>query len=175
LQPIDTTKLRRFALLIAFIIIIYSLAGVQMDTPAKVQPLGIPFIIKRPDFLPIGLALTSLYCVIRYVYFGYFVQISPTRARQLLRKGSPVHAPTLGISLEVFTEKIANEVERYFPSLGKLEASYETSQTGGQCSVTTKIPWSVWILSFVEDIDYALPVIANIVAGLIWLIQIKYS
>jgi len=171
MQPIDTTKLRRFALFIAFITIIYFLAGVEMDTPAKILPLGIPFIIKRPEFLPIGLVLTSMYCLVRYVYFGYFVQISPTRARQLLRKGSPVHAPTLGISLEDFTELIANEVERYFPSFGKLEASYDTSKTDKQCSVTTKIPWIVWILSIAEDIDYALPVIANFAAVFIWLVK----
>jgi hypothetical protein len=173
-QPIDTIKLRRFALFIGFISITYSFAGIEIDTPSKIQPLGIPLVIKRPDYLPIGLALASLYCVLRYLYFGYFVQISPTRARRMLKKGSPVHAPTLGISLEDFTEHIANEVERYFPSIGKVEASYETSQSGGQCNVTIKIPRIVKVLSFAEDVDYALPVIVNIVAWSIWLIYQIY-
>lgn len=169
MQTIDVTKLRRFALLIALIMITYSIAGVELDTPAKIQPLGIPFVIQCPDFLPIGLVLASLYCVLRYIYFAYFVTISPTRARQLLRKGSPVHAPTLGISLEDFTEQIANEVQRYFPRFGRLEAKYDTSQTGSQCSVKVEIPKSVWMLSILEDIDYALPIIANILAGIVWI------
>ena len=171
MQSIDLTKLRRFSFLIAIILITYSIAGLELDAPAKIQPLGIPLIIQRPHFLPVGLLLASLYSVIRYIYFGYFVQISCTRARQLLRKGSPVHAPILSIKLEEFTEQVANEVERYFPSIGQLKAKYTTSQTGSQCSVEIQVPKLVWMLSLLEDIDYALPVIANIIAMVIWIIM----
>lgn len=172
MQALDLTKLRRFALLIAIIIITYSIAGFKLDAPAKVQPLGIPLVIQRPDFLLIGLLLASLYSVIRYIYFGYFVQISPARARRLLRKGSPVYAPTLNISLEEFTEKIADEIERYFPSIGKLEAKYITSQDDSGCSVEIQVPRLVWLLSLLEDIDYGLPIIANIMAVIVWVIML---
>lgn len=170
MQPIDLTKIRRFSLIIAIILITYSMAGLALDAPAKIQPLGIPLIIQRPDFLPVGLLLAALYSIIRYIYFGYFVQISCTRARQLLKNGSPVHAPTLGIKLEEFTEQVADEVERYFPSIGKLETKYSTSQTGSQCHVEIQAPMLVWVLSLLEDIDYALPVIANIIAMIAWII-----
>lgn len=169
MQPIDLTKLRRFALVVALILITYSIAGVKLDIPAKINPLGIPFIVQRPDFLSIGLALASLYCVIRYIYFAYLVQISPTSARQMLRKGSPVHAPTLGISVEEFAEKIADEMQRYFPSFKNLEASHEAWTEGNQGMIKTKIPKGVWILSVLEDIDYALPLIANIIALALWM------
>ncbi len=159
----DFNKLRRFSLLIALILITYSIVGFDLDAPAKIQPFGIPLIIRRPDFLPIGLLLASIYCVIKYIYYGYLVQISPRRARMLLRKGSPVHTPTIGISLEDFTEKISNEVARYFPRIGKIKAKDTTSQ-GTQCSVKVEVPKIVWVLSLIEDIDYALPVIANALA-----------
>ncbi len=169
MQNVDIKNLRKLCFFAAFVLLTVSLSGLTLATPAKVEPLGIPLIIRRPDLLPVGLLLLSIYSVVRYIYYGYLVQISPTRARRYLKRGSSVHAPTIGISLEEFTEMIANEVERYFPSFGKIEAKYTTSQTGSQCSVEMKIPKLVWILSFIEDIDYSLPVISNIVAMTCWL------
>jgi hypothetical protein len=168
----DLTKLRRFGLLIALILITYSVAGLDIDAPAKVNVMGLPLIIRRPDFLPVGLVLASIYCIIKYIYYGYLVQTSPTQARFLLKKGSPVHVSTIGISLEEFTNEISNEVDRYFPGIGKIEASYTTSQ-GTQCSVKVIVPKIVWAFSLLEDIDYALPVIANALAIAIWTIIMR--
>ena len=173
MQPADIDRLRRFALFIALIIITYSIAGVKLDAPAKVSPLGIPFVVNRPDLLPFGLVLASLYSVVRYIYYGYVVQLSPTQARQLLRRGIPVHTPTSGISEDDFAQRIADEVKQYFPRAGLLEAKSSTYQRFGGDSLLNfriSVPKGLWILSFLGDIDYALPVIANVVAGLVYVL-----
>jgi hypothetical protein len=96
----DMAKLRRFGLLVALILITYSVAGLDIEAPAKVKVFGLPLIIRRPDLLPVGLLLASMYCIIRYIYYGYLVRKSPTQARFLLKNGSPVNVSTIGISLE---------------------------------------------------------------------------
>jgi len=81
MQNVDIKNLRRLCFFAAFVLLTVSLSGLTLDTSAKVEPLGIPLIIRRPDLLPVSLLLLSIYSVVRYIYYGYLVQISPTRAR----------------------------------------------------------------------------------------------
>ena len=42
MEPPDLLKLRRFALAIAVVLVTLVLAGVKLESPARVAPLGIP-------------------------------------------------------------------------------------------------------------------------------------
>ena len=57
----DLERLRRFALAIGLVTLTYGVAGISLTAGATVSPFGIPFTISRPDFLPVGLAIASLY------------------------------------------------------------------------------------------------------------------
>jgi len=169
MQNMDLKNYRRFSIFLSFILVTLSLAGLGLDAPAKVSPLGIPLVINRPELLPAGLFVAALYSTVKYFYYAFLVNISPFRARRMLRNGSPVHAPTLAIDLGTFTEHVSDEVARYFPKLGNIEAAYNTSESGGQCRVQVTVPRIVWVLSFFEDLDYALPMIANFAAIACWI------
>ena len=83
----DIERLRRFGLIIALILISYAAAGVGLESGAKVSVLGLPFIIRRPELLPLGLMLASAYAVVRYYYYGFMLSRSPQRRRKdLLHK-----------------------------------------------------------------------------------------
>jgi len=93
----DIIKLRRFCLTFGLILITFSLAGVEMESPARISPLGIPLTIKRPDLLGIGLVLGAAYSLFRYWYYGILVGLSPRKARKRLKSGTLVDgAVTVG-------------------------------------------------------------------------------
>jgi hypothetical protein len=83
----EITKLRRFSLTIGLILLVYSIAGVQLDSPAKIAPLGIPLIIRHPELLGIGLVLASVYGTLAYFYYANIVVMSPMKVRRLLQSG----------------------------------------------------------------------------------------
>ena len=86
----DFLKIRRFGLTIALILVIYSIAGVRIDTPAKIQPLGIPLIIERPNLIGLGLVIASFYSIFRFIYYGMLIfsgNYNPIRAKKRLSQG----------------------------------------------------------------------------------------
>ena len=89
----DLWKIRRLALAVAVILITIVLASVEIETPAKISPLGIPLLIKRPDLLTIGLVIVSVYSSLRYVYYGFLAKPSPMRIRRQLKTGNLLKIP----------------------------------------------------------------------------------
>lgn len=75
-------KLRRFSLTIALVILTFSLAGVSLAPNSLITVVGFSFQIMRPDFLPIGLIVASLYSIVRFYYYGFMLKKSPYRLRR---------------------------------------------------------------------------------------------
>ena len=83
----DLERLRRFSLTMGLLVFTYAAAGISLRDDATVAPFGIPFVIERTEFLPIGLAVGSAYSAFRFWYFGVALSASPfTRRMTLLRR-----------------------------------------------------------------------------------------
>lgn len=81
----DLSRHRRFALGIALVLITYVAAGVNLDPSKGFEFAGFTFLISRPDLLPIGLILASVYSGLRFYYWGAMRSESPARQRAYLR------------------------------------------------------------------------------------------
>src|SRR5260370_17226162 len=165
----ELKSLRRFALVVAIVLITLVLAQVELETPVRVSPLGIPLIIRRPDLLTVALVLASFYATLRYIYYGMLVQPSPMRARRSLLAGRPLHTPTLGIEIEQFITQVEKEVSRYFPKIGGKKVECQISQDYQGCHIQiSNVPIIVRVLCWMETMDFLLPIIANIPALRAW-------
>lgn len=86
----DVEPLRRFSLLAGLVLIGYVAAGVELPSGAQISVLGIPFIIRRPEFLPLALLLASAYGLGRYFYYAVMLTQSPRTIRKdLLQQLQP--------------------------------------------------------------------------------------
>ena len=88
----DLEKIRRFSLTAALVLITYVMAGVRVEPNARVSSLGIPFVVGRSDWLPIGVALACIFSMLRFLYYGHMLGTSPYRRRRTLIDGLLVHA-----------------------------------------------------------------------------------
>jgi len=169
----DLTKIRRFALIIALILLTLVLAGVKLDTPLHVEPLGIPLVVQRPDLLSVALVIAAIYSTIRYVYYGMMLQPSPMRARRELMAGK-VYTTNAG-GLEEYDKSrtdFQQKVDRWFPQLGKHKVTFNSTFGGGAAEMTSvKVPTAVRLLCWIENLDFVLPILANIVGVGLWTVR----
>lgn len=167
----DLQKLRRFALVIALLLITYVFAGIKLKE-GEVSPFGLTFTIDRPELLPIGLVFASLYSIARYWYYGLMRGMNPMKARKCLLSGRtvrPIGAITYSSSDDWQTRcsevqrGILEEVLQYFPNVD-IEAEYLNigfdSEKGLLLCFTP--PKRIRALAWVEDVDYTAPIWLNI-------------
>ncbi|MGA2959800.1 MAG: hypothetical protein ABSF48_29305 [Thermodesulfobacteriota bacterium] len=168
----DLFKIRRFALAIALILIIYSISGVKIDTPAKIQPLGIPLIIERPDLIGLGFVIASVYSIFRFVYYGMLIfpgKYNPIRAKKRLLHGELVDPTARPHDVQEFYAQVTNDILRYYPHTWKGYPYLECSSSGGTYSFKMpKLPWLIRWSAKLEDLDFLLPLIANLGALVIY-------
>jgi len=165
----DISRLRRFALVIALILSTLVLAEVEIETPVRITPLGFPLIIRNPDLLTTALVIAAIYSIFRYIYYGMLAQSSPMRARRILLSGRTLHTPSTGIDIEEFVDKAKKEVERYFPGIGSKKVDFSAIQDHVGCHIELKVPAIVRAVCWIENFDFLLPIIANILAISLWI------
>lgn len=172
----DLAKLRLLALALAVLIITLVLAGVKLDVPAHISPLGIPLTIERPDLLTVGLITAAAYTTLRYIYYGMLVSPSPRRARRDLSTRSK-QSLTEGLkAFDVFRTEVQEDIDRCFPRIGRARVTYEAVFDASGARVThMEIPRIVRFVCLLEDFDFLLPVVANIGAGSLWLVAYAHS
>jgi hypothetical protein len=78
----DLEKLRRFSLVVALVVITYSVAGIRLEPNTGISVIGMTFKVSRPDLLPIGLVMASVYALLRFYYYGFMHKKSPYRVRR---------------------------------------------------------------------------------------------
>jgi hypothetical protein len=78
----DIEKLRRFSLAVALVLLTYSVAGVSLTPNSGISLIGLTFKLSRPDLLPIGLIIASIYSTISFYYYGFMLKKSPYRVRR---------------------------------------------------------------------------------------------
>jgi hypothetical protein len=163
-------KLRRFSLAIGLILIAYSLAGVQLKTPAEISPLGIPLIIRRPVLLDIALLIASIYEALRYYYYAILITPSPQKRRDNLKKGLSAD----GLMDE---SRHSNEIVKMldagfnteFPTMGEYKARIRSYNRLESPQVAYDIPKQVEILCILENIDYYSPIWVNFLSILLYI------
>ena len=156
----DVPKLRRFALGVGLILIVYTLAWVQLAKLINISPFGMSFEIARPSVIEWGLLIVCIYAALRYWYYSFIKNISPFRARTLLLKHEYPY--------ETFSETSqAHEIiTRFFPRLTQEAFKVEGIGGGesGTCSVyidSAKISWKVRVWTGLENLDYSAPIWVN--------------
>lgn len=75
-------RLRRFALTIGLVLLTYSLAGISMKPDSGISIIGLTFQVSRPELLPVGLVIASIYASIRFIYYGFMLKKSPYKLRR---------------------------------------------------------------------------------------------
>jgi hypothetical protein len=78
----DLEKLRRFSLTVALLILTYSVASISLEPNSGISIIGLTFKVSRPDLLPIGLIVASIYGTISFYYYGFMLKKSPYRVRR---------------------------------------------------------------------------------------------
>jgi len=189
----DIERLRRFALVIALVLISYAAAGVQLEHGAKIALLGFPFVIHRPELLPVGLILTSAYAVARFYYYGLMLSHSPQRRRKdLLHKlhghggrgtytGSVFFGPMtysttpLRSNWNLVNEQLEETISA-FPKVwnirptGEIEPHRFADEDGNERTAygaKITIPFLCRLAALFQDIDYTAPVWLNLAALII--------
>lgn len=181
----DIERLRKFALVAALALLGYIASGVTLEAGAKVLILGIPFVISKPEMLPLILILASFYGLARYFYYGVMLNKTPYRRRNDLLKeltsfkkdrplaGQHEYTTSPMTPNRVEVEALANSVIDVYPKvtsaipLATIERTLESDDGGEPYLVfvaTIKIPFVCRIAATIEDIDYMTPVLLNIVA-----------
>lgn len=170
----DLEKLRRFALAIALVLITYSLA-LEFDPGEGVRPLGLPFKVVRPEFLPIGLMLASIYGAMRFWYYGMMKEESPVRHRRRVMKevgfDSRYDAIEDMFQPEPQRMDFAEQFQKHFPQVigSSITLEWELTQTQeayfSHAAYKVKrliVPRRVRCAMFLEQADYAAPIWLNI-------------
>jgi len=168
----DLAKIRRLSLSVAAVLITFCIAGVELDVPARISPMGIPLIIKKPDLLSVGLVIALVYSTLRYIYYGMLVNRTPWNARRQLLLGKLVHTPRVDMSPQDYSAMFTKEMARYFPQVGKKTARIDELmiyQSDNDSSAKIFVPTIVKAFCWLEDIDFLLPVLASVAAILLLL------
>lgn len=174
-NDLELSKMRRFALAIGLVLLTYALAGVELQSPTEITPLGIPLVVKRANLLGIGLVLAALYAGTRYWFHAIVLTVSPMQARRRLRRGQYPFHTGLETGIE-FAEAIEKATNRYFPSVGGKAARPAFDFEVGTAFLTSpasfkieKVPYRNRVLASLENLDYTAPVWLNVLAVAMYL------
>jgi hypothetical protein len=187
----DIGKLRRFSLAIALVILTYSIAGISLEPNSPISLIGLTFRVSRPDLLPIGLIIASVYSTISFYYYGFMLKKSPFRIRRDIIDGlnswEPNFTPGKNVPVyfgprefETSPWQGHKEVESYvanfpeaFPKFARARASAQViseqfCEEDGKISTAyaakVVIPIRCRIAAIFQDIDFSSPIWLNIIA-----------
>lgn len=185
-------KLRRFSLAVGLIVLTYSFAGISLDPHSGINVVGLAFRVAKPQLLPLGLIITSLYGLFSFYYYGFMLKKSPYRVRRDIIDELDVWEQTYISGKKVpvyfgpseFETPIAysepDRVEHYvanfpeiFPKFAKARASAklfsspscdEDGEPYTSYRARIVIPKRCRLAAIFQDIDYASPIWLNIMA-----------
>jgi hypothetical protein len=190
----DIEKLRRFSLVVALITLTYSVAGISLVPDPGISVIGLTFKVSRPNLLPIGLVLASIYAVIRFYYYGFMLKKSPYRFRRNIidnlhcskrqyirgRKKVPTYFGPTEFHASLWVPDKA-EVKAYienfpdaFPKFALARPSMNINSKevftedgdsrGMRYDVQVVIPVRCRLAAIIQDIDYSSPIWLNLVS-----------
>jgi hypothetical protein len=177
MESSDLEKLRRFCLAIALILITYVLAGVRVDSSKTVSLLGLPLTILRPELIPMGLIIASVYATARFWYYGLMLRSSPRKARTRFLaafQNEPNKRGTYRVILtsERQRDSIQEQFEKVLPQFPRRRAELrrvKVAQQGGEdrSGFLLEIPRRILLAAHFEDLDYTCPIWLNVAAPIL--------
>lgn len=171
MSDVDIQKLRRFALSFGLILFAYSITGIEIETPARISPFGLPLIIKRPNLLGWGLFIATIYGSARYFYYASIISFSPRKRRKILKSGHLIDksaVPCFPADMDAFMRAITKEIAENFPNSNKV--TIETASSNG--TFMLKVPRHIRFLDFLEECDYFSPIWFNVIAVSFFVYQV---
>ncbi len=180
-NDIDLIKIRRFALTFGVILFTYILAGVELIIPAKITPLGIPLLIRSPDFILIGILFATIYGTLRFIYFYVICDVStPRKARKNLANGKLADGSQSAESMGAFINKAIIDINRYLPTIksdmtDKITAHEHMGDNSRWRFTGIDITNKMKIIGFIRDVDYYLPIWFNSIVMLILIIKVIFG
>ncbi len=176
------------------IVLTWSVAGLALESPARLAPLGLPLVISRPELLPAGLAVAALYAAARYHYYALMLGTSPFRVRRdLLDKlwaegqyrpgkartywGPIKFASSRSYSHRDEAQRLADSIIPAYPKFARARVKASTrgesqiDQDGEEYTawhVDVQIPVRCRVAAFLEDLDYSAPVWFSLLAVAIY-------
>ena len=172
--------------MLGLVVLTWALAGVSLAESEKVEVLGLPFKITKPDLLPAGLALATLYAVARYYYYAMMLGPSPYRRRrdlldQFQKRGGkdkrrvPIYWGAVSLeSLAWYPHGTAlkatslrDQVEKVFPKFARARVGAMLVESSGPdeegdsepgTAILLTVPLRCKLAALAEDLDYTSPV-----------------
>lgn len=193
----DVTSLRKFSLVVALILISFSVAGIQLDPSGKASVLGLPFLIQSPKLLAIGLVLASCYGLLHFFYYGVMLSSTPHKSRMEFLHNLHAHGLPGTYSGSVYfgpsrysttpsirdrraVEEELEEIIGVFPSIGMFRPAgsiegYEGVDDDGEYyrafHAEIEIPLPCRLAALIQDVDYILPIPLNIAALVVYFVS----
>ncbi|TAJ10408.1 MAG: hypothetical protein EPO61_02930 [Nitrospirae bacterium] len=175
----DLSRLRRFALTVGVILIVYIASGIELPNKPTVIVFGTPLDVTKPKFFELGLLLISLYATLRYWYHSWIQNPSPSRIRRRLRRGE------FGLVRFVKDEnELTNMIRRYLPGMEqkftiRTSTRAEASGLFQVCKVEGKellqIPWKTRLWSVIDNLDYTAPLWINGIGIILFLLTKAFA
>jgi hypothetical protein len=203
MHNIEIEKIRRFSLIIALIILTYSIAGISLAPNTNIFIIGLSFKISRPDWLLIGLVIASFCTMIRFYYYGFMLKKSPYRIRrdiidnlqcyQSSLSGKKVRTyfgttkflASLSISEQEEAKKYIDNFPEIFPKFARARPSMRIKVdelidereefVNIIYDVVITIPVRCRLAALFQDIDYSSPIWLNLSSLAIFFYQIGLS
>lgn len=190
-KNLDIGRTRRLAIIVALILITYSAAGIEIAAGGNIQILGVGFIVTRPDLLPIGLLIASIYLMVSYFYYAVMLLDSPYRRRRNILDQMTVTEPkyTSGRNVKMYfgsskfetsnqyhhheAKSNAEAIKSSFPKILNKTCSYQIKSEdfmlpdGEDCTnyhAVIEIPVVCRIAALFQDLDYVSPIWLNLFA-----------
>lgn len=182
-------KIRRFSLASGIILITYYAALVEISSPLSLSVLGIPFKIKNPNYISIGVILCSFLSMLRFMFYGTLIKRAPyTIQRKLtLNKCADTHSDgtktfinllkgeTYEYEIVCYSEEdyktYYDELESVFPHIAHGNGVKGDTINDGTESNKFKVGYihfnitrKTRILSFFLNVDYTAPIWLNAIA-----------
>lgn len=182
----------------ALVLVTLTVAGATLEPDARVLPLGLPLRLSRPEFLPVGLALGTVYGMLRFYYYGIMLATSPYRKRRdildsLYPEGAgPGERAPLYFGPTRFRttpwhwdrDRVGRQAEEFpkaFPKFAGARVSAnvvsdtffdERGQPDVSHAVELVIPVRCRIAAVLQDLDYTAPVWAPLIAVMFFMWQL---
>lgn len=177
-NDIEILKIRRFALIFGIILLTYLLAGVELITPAKITPFGIPLLIKSPIVILFVIFFGSVYGTARFIYFYVVCEVNtPIKARKNLIDGKLANGSQSAQTQGAFIDKAIVDINRYFPTVksdmtDKIIASALLTDSSRFRIKGLHITKKMKIIGYIRDVDYYSPIWFNSIVLLIFIIKL---
>lgn len=167
----NVARLRRFALIVALILLAYSLAGGRILKTGHISfTLGLAIDFSRPYFLERGLVLLSIYALCRYAYYALIKSLTPWEARQQLEVGKfgPIWTPPYneGPAIRAIASRYLPGMEAQTTVVKRLNTEYGYVGVSGAGKYPPRVRFWIWL----DNLDYTAPIWLNAMSIVVYII-----